>query len=221
MFDQGQQVEHSRPILSGKYGNAVVQNGKLMHFFWYEPCLCCRSYWHALWKLGCSGASSNPKKGPEYSFSLWKSWNISQGRWPALYNIWGNEIRLDFGLSWGWWWPSIHAVWPLLWGFVAGSFAGLATTPLDAAKTRIMLMAAGTWSPPKDVRIGIATCEAEGDDTVNPIRNMIFHVHSWVRPSATIGTLAFQEDPRARLGLWRTLGVMSKDWHDGMMASDG
>jgi hypothetical protein len=33
MFDQGQQVEHSRPILSGKYGNAVVQNGKLMHFF--------------------------------------------------------------------------------------------------------------------------------------------------------------------------------------------
>lgn len=48
-------------------------------------------------------------------------------------------------------------------GFVAGSFAGLATTPLDAAKTRIMLT----------------------------------------------------EDPRARLGLWRTLGVMSKEC--GMM----
>lgn len=48
-------------------------------------------------------------------------------------------------------------------GFVAGSCAGLATTPLDAAKTRIMLT----------------------------------------------------EDPRARLGLWRTLGVMSKEC--GMM----
>eukprot|EP00434_Breviolum_minutum_P036133 symbB.v1.2.032005.t1/scaffold3782.1/size50425/2 len=48
-------------------------------------------------------------------------------------------------------------------GFVAGSCAGLATTPLDAAKTRIMLT----------------------------------------------------EDPRLRLGLWRTLGAMSKEC--GMM----
>ena len=57
-------------------------------------------------------------------------------------------------------------------GFVAGSCAGLATTPLDAAKTRIMLTAAGTRSPTLGLA-AIATCEAEEKQSihVNPVRN--------------------------------------------------
>ena len=59
--------------------------------------------------------------------------------------------------------------------------------------------------------------------------------HHFARESASNGTgtvgdwellLDPEEDPRARLGLWRTLGVMSKDWlrgpnASGMMASAG
>lgn len=39
--------------------------------------------------------------------------------------------------------------------------------------------------------------------------------------SASLGLLAFQEDPRASPGFWRMLSVIRKDWNDGVIASDG
>jgi hypothetical protein len=71
---------------------------------------------------------------------------------------------------------------------MGGSFADLTITPVGAATTRIMLTATGTWSPPKDVTIGIAACETERDDIVNPIRNMIFRVPSWVPRVLPLGS---------------------------------